>query len=243
MRDIEKYAKKYTIQSFEEYKVFYRRKTILKQIQDHVPHSILEIGCGREPLFQYVQDVKFTVVEPARDFYDNALALSKGNGKVVCLQGFFEDIVEKLSSEYDMIICSSLLHEVERPDKLLKSIAQVCSKSTIVHINVPNANSMHRLLGKEMGLLQDVHNMSKNNIDFQQNCVFDRRSLRNIVEGNGFEVIKEGSFFVKPFSHEQMYQMLEKGILDDAVMDGLYELGKYMPELNSEIYVNCRIKR
>lgn len=46
----------------------------------------------------------------------------------------------------------------------------------------------------------------------------------------------------KPFSHKQMYAMVEKRIIDEAVMDGLYELGNHMPEYGSEIYVNCKVK-
>lgn len=128
------------------------------------------------------------------------------------------------------------------PDRLLGAIRQVCSKDTMVHINVPNANSMHRLLGMEMGLLDDVHDMSGNNVDFQQNNVFDSDNLRKMIEDNGFVVVEEGSFFVKPFSHKQMYAMVEKEIINETVLDGLYKLGDYMPDFGSEIYVNCRME-
>lgn len=242
MRDIEDYSQKYSVPGFERYKVCYRRKKILEIIKKYSPQNILEIGCGSEPLFQYADDVRFTIVEPAQEFYDNALALAGGNERIVCFQGFFEDVSNQLTEEYEMVICSSLLHEVEMPDRLLGAIRQVCSKDTVVHINVPNANSMHRLLGMAMGLLKDVHDMSGNNVDFQQNNVFDSDNLRKMVEDNGFVVIEEGSFFVKPFSHKQMYAMVEKEIINETVLDGLYKLGDYMPEFGSEIYVNCRMK-
>lgn len=242
MRDIEDYAKKYSLPGFERYKVLYRRKKLLELIKKYTPQNILEIGCGSEPLFQHVENTRFTIVEPAREFYDNAVALAEENDRIICLQGFFEDVADQLLDEYDLIVCVSLLHELENPDKLLSAIAQVCNKNTVVHINVPNANSMHRLLGKEMGILENVHDMSSNNKDFQQNNVYDSESLKQVVEANGFEIIENGSFFVKPFSHEQMYQMMESGIISENVLEGLYELGNYMPEFGSEIYVNCRLK-
>lgn len=80
MRDIKNYSEKYSLHSFEEYKVQYRRKKLLEIIKAYHPKSILEIGCGNEPLFQYVEDVHFTVVEPSADFYDNAVHLSKKEG-------------------------------------------------------------------------------------------------------------------------------------------------------------------
>lgn len=242
MRDIDEYAKKYSLSGFEKYKVFYRRKKLLEIIETHSPKNILEIGCGSEPLFKYIENVKFTVVEPAQEFYDNALALAEGSSRIICLQGYFENVVGELAGDYDMVICSCLLHEVEKPDRLLQSIMQVCNNNTIVHINVPNADSIHRLLGKEMGILQDVHDMSETNKELQQNNVYDRKTLRKVIEDSGLEIIESGSFFVKPFSHAQMYQMLEMEILSEDVLDGLYELGKYMPEFGSEIYVNCRLK-
>lgn len=80
MRDINNYSEKYSLHSFEEYKVQYRRKKLLEIIEAYHPKSILEIGCGNEPLFQYVEDVHFTVVEPSSDFYENAVNLLEGVG-------------------------------------------------------------------------------------------------------------------------------------------------------------------
>ena len=37
--------------------------------------------------------------------------------------------------------------------------------------------------------------------------------------------------------------MMEKEILNESVLDGLYHLTKYMPEFGSEIYVNCKLRR
>lgn len=151
-------------------------------------------------------------------------------------------MASKLSGDYDMIICASLLHEVERPDKFLDAVVRVCNKNTIVNIIVPNASSMHRLLGKEMKILKDEHDMTESNIDFQQNAVYDKSSLKKIVMDSGFEIIEEGAFFVKPFSHKQMYDMMKTGILNEEVLDGLYALGDHMTDFASELYVNCRVK-
>lgn len=166
----------------------------------------------------------------------------RGGGKIVLIKGFFEDVAPKLSGEYDMIICASLLHEVESPDKFLDAVVKVCNKNTIVSIIVPNASSMHRLLGKEMNILKDEHDMTESNIDFQQHTVYDKNSLKKIMMDSGFEIVEESAFFVKPFSHKQMYYMMKTGILNEEVLDGLYVLGNHMPEFASELYVNCRVK-
>ena len=138
-----------------------------------------------------------------------------------------------------MIICSGLLHEVSEPKRLLSAIRTICKEDTIVHIEVPNANSIHRLLGVEMNLLENIYCKSENNIRLQQNTNFDMKRLRVMVEESRMKIIEEGSLFIKPFSHEQMGKMCKCGIINEYVLDGLYNLTKYMPQFGSEIYVNC----
>lgn len=241
MRDIENYTKRYGDSGFEEILVKYRRKLVLEQIGRYKPVRILEIGCGYEPLFQYVHESEFTCVEPSKVFYENAISLSCDFSNVQIIQGFFEEIAGTLKSDYDMIICSGLLHEVEKPDILLECIKKVCNHDTVVHINVPNADSMHRLLALESGYIKNVHDMSARNHELQQHSVFDMKSLTEFVEREGFRVMDSGSYFVKPFTHAQMERSLSEGILTEKILDGLYGMEKYMPGLGCEIYVNCKV--
>ncbi len=238
MRNIDDYSKIYSVQGFEDYQVAYRRRKVLEQIQRFKPQNILEIGVGIDPIFKYVEDALFTIVEPSDEFYENARKIC--DGRIRCFHGFFEDIEGELEKEYDMIICSSLLHEVENPDKLLSSIKKVCNRNTIVHINVPNANSMHRLLAYESGMIDDTHNMSNRNKLLQQHNIFDLDRLTKLVKKIGFNIVNQGSYFVKPFTHEQMYSMLKSGVVDEKILDGFYNIERYMPGLGSEIYVNCK---
>lgn len=242
MRDIEDYTEKYMKSYFEEILVKYRRRLILEQIEQYKPTRILDIGCGYDPLFQYVHEAGFTCIEPSRVFYEHGLELSRERGNVHLIHGFFEQIVDTLEKDYDMVICSGLLQEVEKPDVLLQSIFKMCSKDTVVHINVSNANSMHRLLALESGYIKDVHDMSARNRELQQHSVFDMKSLTEFVEKEGFKVMDSGSYFIKPFTHTQMEKGLNEGIITEEILDGLYGMEKYMPGLGCEIYVNCIIQ-
>lgn len=244
-RDMKDYEEKYidTIAKFENYKVLYRRKKVLEVIDSFHAETILEIGCGLAPLFLYAKDKNFTIVEPSKQFYENAIKLSVNDSNVECIRGFFEECVDKLEiGKYDMIICSGLLNEVPDPNRLLKAIRMVGGKETILHVNVANAYSIHRLLGVEMGILRDAFDQTEGNKIMQQNTNFDMEMLHAIIEANGMCVIEDGSYFIKPFSHRQMWEMLEKKIINEDVLDGLYKLSQYMPQFGSEIYVNCRMK-
>ncbi len=249
MRDIERYARNYKENLFEQnVQVKYRRKKVTQIIEQYKSKKILEIGCGMEPIFKHVNMAtidKVIIVEPAKEFAEYAKKNADLMGlatKVVVISESFEEVYKELSESFDMILCSGLLHEVESPQCLVECIKAVCAENTIFHTNVPNAFSLHRLLAYEMGLIADVHELSQSNKVFQQFSVFDLKTLEKLIVNCGFSVLDKGSYFCKPFTHNQMEQMQKYGILNNRVLDGLDRLVKYMPEYGSEIYVNAVIK-
>lgn len=247
MRNIEDYTDKYLEDGFEKYQVEFRRKKILEIMKRLQPKNILEIGCGMEPIFMYLAADsydKIITVEASEVFFENANKLSADNSKVACVNAFFEEWADGMEESFDFILCSGLLHELEDPDKMLEAIKLLCQnargKETIVHINVPNANSIHRLLAQKMGMIEDVHELSDRNRLFQQYSVFDTRSLAEKVEKHGFKIVERGSYFLKFFPHSMMMEMIENNIITYPILEGCYELSKIFQENGSEIYVNMQ---
>lgn len=248
MRDVKKYEKDYLEADFEQvYQVKYRRKKVLEVIDDLKPKKILEIGCGMSSLANYMEEFEeYTIVEPGEIFINAAKSDLKGKENVNFIQGFFEKCIEEVKKrKYDLVICSSLLHEIEIPQNLLKGISEVCDKETVVHINVPNEYSLHRLLAYKAGYIQHTSDKSEKNIILQQTSVFNLQTLKDLICESicGVEILDQGSYFVKPFTHGQMEQLLSTGIIEKKVLDGLYELVDYLPEFGSEIFVNFRINQ
>jgi len=242
MRNIKKYTEEYVrTAGFEKFQIAYRRRKILEIVSKYQPRRLIEIGCGMQPLFQYLDDTyeRFVVVEPSDKFYQNAINLAGGDDRIECIHGYFcaNSYLKKINS--DFIVCSGLLHELENPQELLKDITAICNQRTIVHINVPNANSVHRIIAKEIALIDDLYQLSDRNISLQQNTVFDLESLQAMVTASGLTIIDSGSYFIKPFTHCQMQEIIDNGILSEKVLDGLYSLEKYMKGYGSEIYVNA----
>ncbi len=245
MRDILDYERQYTEHPFERSQEKYRRRLMKDVIAKYAKEGdcILEIGCGLDPLFvDYHDEYTFVVVEPAAHYYENACLLAEKYNNVLCYQGFFEDVMSRIMGRtYDIIICSSLLHEVENPRLLLQDIGCLCHRQTVVHVNVPNAFSLHRLLAKEMGLLEDVHQLSDSNLTLQQHNVYDMESLTKLVLSEGYCVVDSGSAFLKPFTHQQMQQCLDSNILNEDILNALDRMcASYMKEYGSEIYLNMR---
>lgn len=230
---------------FEVYQALYRKRRVLESLKKVADGGVIvEVGCGLESIFQYYDSFsKFICVEPAEKFYQLVMEQKKDRDDIVVINDFFENTMSQMPRKVDCIICSSLLHEVEEPQEFLMCMKAVADNDTIIHINVPNAKSVHRLLAMCSGLIDDIHAMSGNNRILQQNTVFDLKLLRELLEKTGeVEILEQGSYFVKPFTHAQMKKCMDEGIVDCKILDGFYKMAEYMPELGSEIFIDFRWK-
>ncbi len=227
---------------FEAVMVRYRRQLVLERLAHYRPQTIVELGCGADLQAKGYWDAggswaDWLIVEPSQIFADYARASPVPRLRVI--QGFFEDVADQVSDAVDLMVCSGLLHEVPDSDRLIDAMRRQMGPKTVLHVNVPNAQSIHRQLALAMNLIDDVKAMSPRNVSLQQPRVYDLPDLIAQLERNGLSITATGGHFVKPFTHQQMDSLASE--LGRKVMDGLYELGKRLPNLASEIFVEARI--
>ena len=200
----------------------------------------------------YIEECNsYTVVEPSPLFckkcYDdiNCIGNKSVNYRVIndC---FGSDLLDEFDCKYDFIVISGLLHEIPDPVDIISAAMNLLEDSGVLHINVPNANSIHRLIAMHAGLIKDVHELSSANFKLQQQKVYDIELLKSDIDQAAklcnfrIEFISEGGILMKPFTHRQMEQILEMGIIDKTVMQGLKRMADAFPELASEIFVNIK---
>lgn len=245
MRDLNNYYNEYCNLPFEKIQIYFRRKKVLECLEQHNHAKLCEIGCGLDPLFNHLKIFdRMHVVEPILGFYENACAEAKGKGNITVHLGRLEDNVSTLShEEFDFIVISSLLHEVNNPEELLRCIHHISLEHTVIHINVPNARSFHRILAYEMGLIDNIFEKSATQKKMQQYTTFSLDTLEQFVIKNGFQVLELGSYFLKPFTHEQMQAMYNHKIINIDILNGLDLMVKHMPEFGSEIFVNIKANK
>jgi len=191
--------------------------------------AILPLSANRAP--------NWVIIEPSQIFADHARASPLPGLHV--LQGFFEDMAAQVPHAGDLVLCSGLLHEVPDSDHLISAMRTRMGPQTVLHINVPNARSIHRQLAQAMGLIDDLKAISPRNASLQQARVYDLPDLVAQLERHGLSITATGGHLVKPFTHHQMEPLVQA--LGRDVMDGLYALGKRLPDLASEIFVEARI--
>ncbi len=242
LRDIEAYQRAYAASDFEPVQARMRRRMLLELLARWQPRRVLEVGCGNAALFtDYTAFERFCVVEPGAAFAAQARQCAGDDSRIHVITSFMEDAAGLLAEErFDCIVLSGLLHEVPDATSLLAVVRSLCQAGTQVHVNVPNAHSLHRLLALEMGLISDVRQLSDNQRDLQQPRTFDIHSLGALCTRAGFTVIEQGSYFIKPYTHRQMAQLQDIGLLDQRMLDGLYGLTRHLPDMGSEIFVNLR---
>ena len=245
-RDLNQYMQDYLTLPFEQTMVRYRRKIIIENILKYNHKNILEIGCGLEPIFKYFKNYStMTVVEPCPFFYKKACDLRDLYFKNVIdiYNDYFENINNEIKmNNFDFIIVSCLLHELISPNEFLNKLLQICNSKTIVHVNVPNANSFHRRLAVKSGIIFDNFQISNTQMKMQQSNVFSIETLCAILKENNFEILESDSYFFKPFTHSQMQMLLDENIINNQILDGLFEINNEFREYGAEIYANIKAK-
>ena len=111
----------------------------------------------------------------------------------------FEDFESE--RDYDTVVASHVLEHVPDPVALLKKLRK-WSKRLIVL--VPNAQSWHRKLAKQMGLIKSLHELSPRDIIEGHVRVYDKQTLDIDLSLAGWEAKKWRGFFLKTLPNSMM---------------------------------------
>lgn len=234
---------------FEAVMVAARQRLIVEILERLRPRVVLEIGCGIDLLGERVREAglavdQWIIVEPGERFCAAARTLKIMGARVEVIRGFFEDslvmIRERCVKPPDFIVCSGLLNEIAEPEGMLEAAKSLLATRGIVHVNVANAYSLHRRLARAMGIIEAEQQLTERNQLLKQYRVYDFESLVGLAERTGYRVVEKGGYFIKPFTHTQMESL--RGLLSKPVLNGLWRLGRELPELAAEIYVNLEAK-
>lgn len=239
-RDLVDYAEQYRALPFEPVQVAYRRRLVLARVAAHAPRRVLEIGCGEAPLFTDLPGIESVVIEPTPAFASGARDLAADRPDVVVVEALAERVdPASVGGDFDLVVLSCVLHEVPDPQQLLAAARRFCAPGGRLHVNVPSARSLHRMLAVAMGLIPDPSTTSDTQRRMQQRGIYDAEALEAELRAAGFAVRERGGLFVKPFTHGQMQRLVDDGFLTPQLLDGLDALAGLLPELGSELWVDA----
>ena len=239
MRDFKKYLNDFDQLPFEAIQASFRRKSFIENLK-FLPtcKRVLEVGCGESSIFESVQFETNVIVEPIQEFI-NRLHLRTKCDNITCINSKIENL--KTVEKYDLIVASCILHEIENPVEFLNVIFKLIKIGGALYLDVPNAQSLHRHFAVATNYLKNVYSPTTTQVNMQQkSTAFDKKSLQSILIKTGFTVDRVGGHFIKPFHHARMQELVDKGFLSKADLNGLYKLAKETRKFESEIFAICK---
>jgi SAM-dependent methyltransferase len=245
-KNIDKYWKTYEdVYGFEDVLRHFRHAEAAKFLSSSKPKKVLEVGCGYTPLFlAYDSYEHYSVIEPGKEPYDAVVEMARGNNRIQHYNKFLEEVgASDLDGPFDAIVLPGLLHEVADPENFLEKLRRFTKSDTKVYINVPNSKSFHRLLAIEMGLITYPAEMTERNVLLGQVTNFSLDDLVSTVRHcfQNCNILEAGTFFIKPFTHNQMSRIIDMKIVPISVVDGLSGLSRIFPNNGSEISLSFEV--
>ena len=144
------------------------------------------------------------------------------------------ELVERWTPKrrFDNIFMMHVLEHVLDAAASLRRIGGWLADGGRLFVAVPNATSLHRQAGVEMGILENVHSPSERDLMIGHRRVYTPETLAREIEAAGLSVVEHGGTFIKISSTAQMKQWN----LTEQLMDALLVLGERYPRIAADIY-------
>lgn len=145
------------------------------------------------------------------------------SGEVVF--SYFEDFETK--ERYDVIVMGFILEHVQDPASLLKKYRAFLKPGGKLYVAVPNAKSMNRRLGVELGKIDNIYDLNANDHALGHRRQYCLDTLRAELEDGGYRITHQEGIYLKP---------LPLGVLQTlpdfrANLDAMLRVGIEFPEL------------
>jgi SAM-dependent methyltransferase len=201
--------------------------------------SLLSLGIGHGVVGEAVlrglagRLERYVIVEGSAALVARFLADHDVPGQVHVVQALFEEF--EPGRPVDAVEMGFVLEHAADPAALLGRYTSFLNPRGRMIVVVPNARSLHRLVGHAAGLLDDLYRLSPQDVALGHRRYFDRDSIRGLVEGAGLRVLREEGLFLKVLTTDQLRSLG----LPPEVMRGFFEVGVVFPEIANAIYLEC----
>lgn len=197
--------------------------------------SLLELGLGHG--FTALNFSKFfkkhLILDGSNEIINN-FKKKYPNFKSRIYETYFENF--ETDEKFDLIVMGFILEHVDNPVEIMKYYKQFLTPNGRMFLSVPNAEVMNRKLGELSGLLEDVTELSENDILLGHQRFYTRETFIKDIELSGLEVVNIEGIYLKPFTTKQMLSLN----LDESILNSLCQLGVNYPELSCGILAEVK---
>lgn len=193
--------------------------------------SVLELGSSDGLMTEELVS-EFSRVVVLEGSAKNVASVGAQFPSVEIHHGLFEAF--ETAERFDNIIAARVLEHLDDPVAVLRKTKQWLKPGGLLHVVVPNAESLNRKLGLAMGLIQSLDELTDRDRHVGHVRVYRRDLLVQHIRQAGLEPVEIAGTFLKPLSNAQMQSWTPE------LIRGFYQLSDELPQYCTEIYAVCK---
>lgn len=210
---------------------------VINTLTSNKAESLLSLGIGHEIVSKSLMNkVKnYHIIEGSGEIIKNYISNLSLPNNVKIQETYFEDF--ECNLKFDAIEMGFVLEHVEDPLLVLKKFSKYLKEDGTIFIAVPNARSLHRQVGYEAGLLDDIYSLSKEDLELGHKRYFDLESIIQLINESGLKIRKIEGIMLKPLTTSQINSL---NLLKE-VINALMKLSVNYPDISNSIYIEAQL--
>lgn len=216
-------------------------RRLVAGMSDRSNIDLLSLGLGRGNVANYLFNElnsilsSYTVLEGSPEMIKIFKENSNVANNIDIIPTFFEEY--EGNRKFDFIDMGFILEHVDDPGFIVRKFRDRLNTDGRIFISVPNARSLHRLIGHSAGLLDDMYKLSEYDLQLGHQRLFDLQSVKELVHSSGLQVIRAEGLLLKPVTTAQMDTLN----LSEDIMKALCEVGKAYPDICNAVLVEASL--
>jgi len=197
--------------------------------------DMLELGVGHGATINKFSNIyrRHVIIEGSEDVI-RSFREKYGNYNVEIVHSLFEEYESR--ELFDVIVMGFILEHVDNPSLILKRFWKFLKPSGYLYVAVPNACSLHRRIGFEAGMLDDVYKLSDYDRKLGHKRFYDLSEIECLIKESGYDIRLVEGILLKPFTSVQINSL---GLSAEA-MQGLLKIGMKYPELSNSLLIQAQ---
>jgi len=183
--------------------------------------AVLELGCATGLMTAELsgRGAAVTGVDHSPSFLERARARDLPGVELI-----EHDIVSlAIDQRFDHVVLANVVHEVPEPAALFGTAAAHLRPGGLLHVTLQNPRSIHRLVGLELGQIDDLCQLSPRGEALDTVAIVDADHLESLGRAAGLVPIHRGGVMIKPLPNALMET------LPDEVIEGFIRAARHLP--------------
>jgi len=197
--------------------------------------SLLELGLGHGfSAKQFEGHFNQHIIIEGSEVVIDLFKKKHNDFKGIIVKDYFETY--ETDQKFDAIVMGFILEHVDDPGLLLDRYRHMLTDDGRIFICVPNAKSLNRRLGLELGIIKDIYELNANDIALGHKRQFCTTSLKELLEAHNYEVTHVEGIYLKPLPLSILKTLPDF----KANLDAMLKVGIDFPELCVGIFMEVK---